>query len=54
MSTKMPFMPMPSMQSFAPYAMTRWIDAAAWTVNLCSGTTHVKRLTPGDSREVST
>jgi hypothetical protein len=53
MSTKMPFMSMPS-PSFARYDAVRLIDGDAWAVNLCSGTTHVKRLIPGDPSEVST
>lgn len=53
MSVKMPLMSMPS-QSFARYDAVRWIDGAAWTVNLCSGITHDTRLAPGDPSEDST
>jgi hypothetical protein len=53
MSTKMPFMSMPS-PSYARVGAVRWIDGDAWAVNLCSGTTHAKRLIPGDPSEAST
>jgi hypothetical protein len=53
MSTHLPFMQMPSMLSAAPFTGARWVDMAS-NVDLCSGTTHVKRITPGRLREEST
>ena len=53
MITQLPLIQMPSMLSAAPYAGARWVDMAS-NVDFCTGTTHVKRITPGRLREEST